>query len=772
MKPPTGWLSLAILLVMMLTLTSAMQAMRWTPGLEILSPMVVCAVLVGTVLANREWLPALLAHGWSAVLAVAAAAYFGTFNLSDYGLAGGSGTGLVARMSAVRDICGDWLRRATLDLPADENVARFVFVLWLAALLWLVAYMAAWFLVRYANWWGSVLPSGFALLATLYNAPQDSLVYLAAFLLCALLLAGQANAALQVSRWTQQRIRYDPDFELTLLRDGLLLILAVLAIGFQAPPGTSPVAWQQWLDRIRGSGQQINTALGRLFPSLEVPQRAGSSAGQGFGNDLPLAGSIDLSSQPIFDARVEPDVQIRYWRMAVYDEFTGFGWRRSASQRLNGQVLESGAVDWAPLGIVVTQTITSLAGGMRQLVAVPQAIDFDVPVISEVASWQGQATSDVQTIQSASPLRIGDRYVVRSSLAVDDPQVLRQLTASDPEWIRDRYLGLPPSTTARTRALAGSLAAGATTRLDQAMAVEAYLRRIPYSLHIGSPPSGQDHVDWFLFDEQRGYCDYYASAFVVLVRSRGIPARLAAGYAVGDRVPGTSTYRQAARHAHTWPEVYFPGHGWVAFEPTASQRPLERGLPAPAGDDEPTSEPTALVPTPAPPSDAPDPASAAPAGEGSGPGAPDARRLWPLGAGLMVLCGVLVLVALGWFGPLGQLSPAEATFARLCRVATWLGFPPRATDTPHEYGRQLGAAWTGAEGEIQTIVDAYVADRYGRQRTAAAADEAATAWRRLRRKFARSAPRWGLARRAAGGHRPTGRCRPSQQPPPPDEAWL
>jgi hypothetical protein len=83
-------------------------------------------------------------------------------------------------------------------------------------------------------------------------------------------------------------------------------------------------------------------------------------------------------------------------------------------------------------------------------------------------------------------------------------------------------------------------------------------------------------LDWFLFDLRQGFCNYYASSEVILLRSLGIPARLAVGYAEGERQPRSNTYLVRQRDAHAWPEVYFPGIGWIEFEPTASQDPLSR----------------------------------------------------------------------------------------------------------------------------------------------------------------------------------------------------
>jgi hypothetical protein len=77
-------------------------------------------------------------------------------------------------------------------------------------------------------------------------------------------------------------------------------------------------------------------------------------------------------------------------------------------------------------------------------------------------------------------------------------------------------------------------------------------------------------VDYFLFDLQQGYCDYYATAMVVMARSLGIPARLAVGYATGEYDPELEAYQVTRANAHSWAEVYFPEYGWIRFEPTAT----------------------------------------------------------------------------------------------------------------------------------------------------------------------------------------------------------
>jgi hypothetical protein len=270
------------------------------------------------------------------------------------------------------------------------------------------------------------------------------------------------------------------------------------------------------------------------------------------------------------------------------------------------------------------------------------------------------------------------------------------------DHIADRYLSVHDSLPERVRSLEAEISANAHTAYDKAVAIETYLRQFPYDLNVVSPPPGRDVVDYFLFDAQRGYCDYYASSFVVLSRLAGVPARLAVGYAMGGYNPDRDCYEVTERDAHSWPEVYFPGHGWIPFEPTAPFRPFER--PA-----EPVAR-TLLTP--------------------SAPSIP--KRPWDVAVGawwrrvsrnwttyVAILSGAIaiaVLVALQilrWRRSL--LSPVEAIasyYESMCRHGKELGAPPLRHLTPSEYEALLAAAicsrtarWPWSEETLSATIE-------------------------------------------------------------------
>jgi tetratricopeptide (TPR) repeat protein len=119
------------------------------------------------------------------------------------------------------------------------------------------------------------------------------------------------------------------------------------------------------------------------------------------------------------------------------------------------------------------------------------------------------------------------------------------------------------------RSLAGLITEGCITYTEKVIAVYNYLKNgdYRYSLKPGIAPDG-DQLGWFLFKSKKGYCSYYAFAMTLLLRSMGIPARLAAGFFVEQETNTFDYYPVRSDMAHAWVEIAFPGYGWIEFDPT------------------------------------------------------------------------------------------------------------------------------------------------------------------------------------------------------------
>ncbi len=146
-------------------------------------------------------------------------------------------------------------------------------------------------------------------------------------------------------------------------------------------------------------------------------------------------------------------------------------------------------------------------------------------------------------------------------------QDLKDAKGEYPEEIRRRYLKLPPDLDPRIADLAHEITAKVRTPIEKAAAVQAYLSKFQYTLELPSRRQ-KDPVAFFLFERKAGHCEYFASAMAVLLRDVGIPSRIVTGFRGGEWNELTGNFIIRAKDAHSWVEVYFPGVGWYAFDPT------------------------------------------------------------------------------------------------------------------------------------------------------------------------------------------------------------
>ena len=160
----------------------------------------------------------------------------------------------------------------------------------------------------------------------------------------------------------------------------------------------------------------------------------------------------------------------------------------------------------------------------------------------------------------------GLRYDASSDLGVPSPQALQMASTNYPVDLLTNYLQLPPIDE-RIKQLALDITKNSATPYDKAAAIELYLRtKLGYTLNLEA--RGPDVVADFLFRVRRGHCEYFASAMTVMLRSIGVPARQVSGFLGGEYNDLTQQYVVRGTDAHSWVEVYFPGHGWISFDPT------------------------------------------------------------------------------------------------------------------------------------------------------------------------------------------------------------
>lgn len=364
---------------------------------------------------------------------------------------------------------------------------------------------------------------------------------------------------------------------------------------------------------------------------------------------------------------------------------------------------------------------------------------------------QGQIPvyDDISSVHAPQDLSRGDSYSALSLVSEATDEELRLASTDYPAWVRDRYLSLPVSLDPAVRELGASIVqdAGANNPLDAARAIEAYLREnYEYSTSIGQPPQGRDRVAWFLFENKRGYCEYYASAMIVMLRSLDIPARFAAGYSPGSYDTKEKQFVVRESAAHAWPEVYFPGYGWIQFEPTPSQPVRSEAIepaeePTPFGEAAP--EPTITVAAPDPDRGLGEDQEQPTGGAGGGFTLP-----WDLGGPgggwvlLSLLAGGAGLGAVFFVRrkPSTAASPG-VYYGKLLSLSRFLRLGPAAHQTPYEFSETLGREFPGTSSLARTISRGYVRERFS-PRPADHTERVAVqkAWDALRGRLVRSLP--------------------------------
>ena len=323
--------------------------------------------------------------------------------------------------------------------------------------------------------------------------------------------------------------------------------------------------------------------------------------------------------------------------------------------------------------------------------------------------WRVPIPPDTLSVRTTGSLAAGSSYhaTVRVSTATESE--LRAAGIGYPGWVLDRYLQLPDTMPSRVIDLAQELTSDAETPYEKTVAICDYLRTLEYALDIEASPDGADGVDYFLFEMEKGYCQYFASAMTVLLRASEVPSRMVVGYGPGEMVgehrPGDMmSYLPGAwqdlrhtfiiRNSHSWSEVFFPGYGWILFEPTPIYPLITHGGPGspPSQDmEESISDSTVKA-------------------DGTEVGTPWSVRLVGISLGLALIGTIMWL---GWRRLLGQVSEPRVAYARIGYLAALSRVGPRESLTPHEYGRRLAAVVPEMSAALNKIVDTYVRACYG-----------------------------------------------------------
>jgi len=751
------WLLLGFVLLMGWAVAIAVERSAWVPDTE---GRLVPALAIAT---GLGWIFAIARASRLAYAAMSGLAVFGSLALLTPSPLTSGGA-----LPAIRT----WL----LALPNRTNTLLLMSLLlmFVATGLW-----TSWWVFLRRNGLVALLPSGTILAVEIINDTSPGLtLFTLIWLTAAAAVLLRLNFVALKEGWRTRRLPRAADTGWTFGEVGIEATAAILVIAFLLLPPLS--------------SSDISAALipGTMNPDAIHPfgigsnnSKPGSVGSIGYSEVVRPGSQLKAKSQTVMVVTGDTPVFYPYWRGIALAGWDGITWyelpsraggvpvrqqplvvaRASVprddlpadSQRIQllhnsfhvvvppeqtlGTVFSAGEI------LSVDNQPTTVRGIMTSVPAPPGS---NVSLVNVAGDSDSTATFDtVDRIRFARRLQPPYNYSVTEAIPNVDIQDLQSAGTDYPAWLAPYTTlyedgrvaqGYSTARDAEVATLAQSIvrSAGATTPYDQAKAIESWFLakgRFTYTLKPPLARSGERPLDFFLFTSKKGFCQDFSTAMNVMLRTLRIPSRQMSGFGAGVFDEKTHQYTVNSLDAHSWVEVFFPGYGWIPFEPT------------PDGINTPVNRPATKEALNAPQSANVQPSARIPPGlreppgasTGFGSSAPFAdiwRPILTVGAGLLLLALIAVLLALRW---LMAVRDVPRIWRRLLFLGDRLKVPRHLGDTPQEFGGRLAASMPALDTEVRRLATLYT--RASFRRGGLSPDELAEArkaWSQIRSSYA------------------------------------
>ncbi len=473
------------------------------------------------------------------------------------------------------------------NLQGKENIASDNMLIFWGILVVLVSLFTAFILFK-RNKIFQLLPLYLgSFIVYWYNFYDKAYWMLSMFLIIFLVLMG-------LDKYYKKRLdsktptNYDVDNPINLwLKTVSIYSLLIVFIALMLPKGNGHIEWP-WLQQ----------AVYSIYPNIENLRSNNSSNSEsgkeslftfsitGFQeNSSKLGGPVNLSDRKIMTVQADESV---YLRGNVKHTYTGEQWKSITGTLKNQQLGQdfSGLSEYEQKNYYdeLYITITNHAFASTTIFSPYMAV--------EVNSRDDHVLNVSLDNILFFPDGVYDResYVVKVQKPLSYEILVSHGLHLKKESIADlgKYLQLPENKISlRTKELVGEIIKDAKGDFQKAVAIESYLRNnFEYNLEVSEVPEGKEFIDHFLFDEQEGYCTYFATSMAIMLRLEGIPSRYIEGY-LTEKTDEAGVYEVRQRNAHAWVEAFIEPVGWMTFEPTPvypMQPRLENYQPSEAND--------------------------------------------------------------------------------------------------------------------------------------------------------------------------------------------
>jgi len=320
----------------------------------------------------------------------------------------------------------------------------------------------------------------------------------------------------------------------------------------------------------------------RIAPLWTVPlesqaAKSGVTDRMSPGDIASLSLSPELAFKASFSGAIPAPGQL-YWRGLVLENYDGKTWTRRANLTDSIWRNKQSKPVWAKhierLGSTQSYSIILEPTRQNWLFSLATA---DLPANADIAMLADYNLAYVHRRGVTAKFK----YAVTSDL-----QYRLETELSDE--VRQRNTSLPSDSNPRTRELASAILALASNDADYVNRVQSYFADEKFAYTLQPPKLGDDDIDEFLFDSQRGFCEHYAGSFVFMMRAAGVPARVVLGYQGGEYNVRANYIAVHQFDAHSWAEVWYEGRGWVRVDPTQMVSPerIQRGLESAVADED------------------------------------------------------------------------------------------------------------------------------------------------------------------------------------------
>jgi transglutaminase-like putative cysteine protease len=730
--PDEGWSALVAVFVMMLVVGAAVDDSGWVgvvPGTKTsqtvwLPVCVGLAVLIGFVL-GRSRMSTLKAHLIGAVtgaayLLVAVSASISSLPTIDL------------RLHALTQSVATFVNDVTVR--GVRSAETSIFMLLVGALLWSAGYLGTFALFRRHRAGPAITLAATALLINMSITANDQLVFLVVLVAAALLLVVRTSLYGQLEQWRSRRIADSGYASQLFVRSGVAFVVTAIALSLVLAVNASSAPlrpmWDQAVEHMVEVGIEINHFIGGVTGEARGPNLL-------FTPSQTLRDQWETSNDRLFTA-VTDDGRAYLWRGATYEFFDGATWHQIAANTARVPALEdlqAGAgTDDAGLTAGRHQVLTEITAveELPRIIVAPG----DAFTVNQPATVETNAARGLHTIKLDNQVPPKSSYVVTSR--VFSRVGSQSLTVADLAGAGVNYAAygdfapyvdieanaIGPVTTTTAEGIVDSLDPAERDPYHIADAMTRFLHDgngFRYTPDVRGMCTGEIIVDCFL-REKAGFCERYATALTMMLRTQLIPARYVTGFLPGQKEEvvnedGDAIEQRAVLRssAHAWVEVYFPGYGWYPFDPTPGlgesglQEPdLAEGSPRPSASSSAPAETPNFGPSFRVGVDVPPPSPTNPGGSQSGV---------PTSLAIGVFLAVLGVAALLIVFARRRRLPAggQLTFDSVAKMATRFGYGPQPSQTAYEYANSLALVVPAVREELRVVATAKVESVYAKR---------------------------------------------------------